>query len=275
MPTTRFSFGRLNLIAEYEDKEQFLLKGLKTDKLLTVRGHQWGYFEVERMDLLGGMLAGYLVKLRAVQPEEVVDLRTHGLALTDVENRVIAKSRFYMHIVTGLIAYQIVSGHIYGDLFRRYFAKLFVEGYGDFFVNADIQAVEERTKFLETLATYERVRQVTIKLHPSNPSFAPTYRRVDERLKKLQVKGYREIYSAERGEGLAVGDDEEIRSKVVMAEDGYGEARAKGMRAGHEQTISTLENPMSTQAETQGRTMRQVLDQLLDMFESLIGRGRQ
>lgn len=273
MRATRFFFGRLNLIAEYSDKRAFLLEGLRTKKLLSVREHVWGYFEVDDVPGRGAFLTGYLVKLRREQPEEVGNLRTHELALTNVANRAIAKARFFLDVGTGLIAFQHVSPHIEDRHFREHFAKLLVEGFEGFFVSAEVQSVEERFKFMETLATYESVSEVSIALHPSNPSYSVIWRPVDDRLKSLDVGSYREVYQAKRGGGsLKPIEDQEIKSKVVMAEDGYGEARASGVRDGRIQRLSTAQNPVTGQATTQDATPESILEQLMSVFQGIMER---
>ena len=273
MPPTRFLFARLNLIAQYEDKQQFVLTGLRSHQLRRVREHLWGYFGVESLGRYSDYVTGYLAKLRPENAEEVGDLVAHAISTTTVVNRAIAKSRFFLHIPTGLLAYQYVSGHITQAIFEEQFARLFEEGYKQFFVAADVSTVEERERFLEALGEFERVQSVTIELHPTNPHYSEVYRAIDERLKALQAKNYKEVITAATdGPGLRAESDPEIRSKATMAEDGYGKATASGQRAGKTAQISTSQNPVTAHVETRDRSPTEILGELIDDFRAIIRR---
>lgn len=276
MPYSRFLFGRLNIIAEYQDKAAFIMRGLESHELRRVREHLWGYFDVERLPDRSDFATGYLTKLRPEFAEEVGDLERHEISVTSVSNRAIAKSRFFLEIPTGLIAYQLVGRHISQEIFEEQFARLFEESYKRFFVSAEVQTVEARASFLEALATFERVQSITIQLHPTNPHYSEIYRTVDERLKTLRAKRYKEIISAAHdGPGLAATNDTDIRRKAAMAEDGYGEARASGSRHGRPARASTRENPVSIEAETRDRTPSDILSDLWDGFMEIMGRAAQ
>lgn len=273
MPPTRFLFARLNIIAEYQDKEQFILVGLRSHQLRKVREHLWGYFDVEPIDSALGYVTGYLAKLRPENAEEVGDLVAHAISTATVVNRAVAKSRFFLHVPTGLLAYQHVSGHITQKIFEEQFARLFEEGYKQFFVSADVLTVEERAHFLEALAEFDRVQMVAFDLHPTNPHYDEIYRGIDERLKALRAKNYKEVLTAASdGPGLAVERDWEVRSKATMAEDGYGKATATGLRGGKAAQISTSENPLTAHAETRDRSPTDILDDLIDDFVAIIRR---
>lgn len=122
-----------------------------------------------------------------------------------------------------------------------------------------MQTVEARASFIDVLATFERVQEVTIKLRPTNPHYSEIHRTVDQRLKELRAKQYKEVITAGReGPGLAATDDEDIRRKAAMAEDGYGEASATGTKDGRPARASTRQNPVSAQAETRDRSPSEI-----------------
>lgn len=273
MPATRFLFARLNLIAQYEDKRHFVQAGLQSKQFRRVREHLWGFFEVESLDKHADYLTGYLAKVRPQNAEEVGDLVSHSISLTTVENRAIAKSRFFLHVPTGLLAYQYVSSHIEQRTFEEQFARLFEEGYKQFFVTADVLTVEERANFFEAIAKFDRVQSITVTLHPTNPHFSEIYRSIDERLKAIEAKDYKEsISAAPNGPGLNISNDADIQSKAAMAEDGYGKVSASGTRDGRQVSASTSKNPLTVSVETKDRSAGEILGDLVDEFASIIRR---
>jgi hypothetical protein len=273
LPTSRFLFARLNILAEYEDKRAFLLKGLTGHQTRKVRSHLWAFFEVEEMTDFPEYLTGYLTKLKPLYAEEIGNLETHLLGTADVTNLAVAKSRFFLHVRTGIIAYHVISNHVTRPVFEEQFARLFEEGHQKFFVSAELQTIEARESFMKALAAMERIVFLKIELHPTNPSFDEIYRTIDERLKRLHAKSYREEIAAARdGPGLEVRDDDDVSRKVTMAEDGYGRAEAVGTRNGKRATVATSQNPVSTQADTRERTAGQILGGIVDDFAALFRR---
>jgi hypothetical protein len=273
LPVSRFNFARLNLIAEYTDKRAFVLKGLTGRQRRKVRAHLWGFFEVEELSEFPEFLTGYLTKLKPLVAEEVGNLETHQLGTADVANLAVAKSRFFLHVRTGIVAYQVISNHVTRKVFEEQFAKLFEEGHQKFFVSAELQTIEVRETFLKALASMQRVSFLKLDLHPTNPAYNEIYRDVDERMKRLRAKSYREeIVGGPEGPGLNVAEDSEIAKKVTMAEDGYGRAIASGIRNGKRSTVATSQNPVSAQAETRDRTAGQILGSIVDDFTALFRR---
>lgn len=247
MRPARFNFGRLHVVGQFTDKMEFLSRGLHTTALLRHREHLWGFFAVAPLSGEPDTLAGYLVKLAPEQAEEVGDLEAHELSTVTVPNAAVAKARFFLDVPHGLIAFQHVSGHIPIDTFITRFCEVLEEGLDRFFVTAEIQLIEARFEFLDALAKLSRVDRLEVTLHPTNPNNDEWYRRTDERLKQRQIDKYKEVMEAARnGPGLNVADDAEIKGKVVMAEDGYGEVSASGFLEGNATRISTRQNPIST-----------------------------
>lgn len=273
MPASRFNFARLNVIAEYSDKRSFLLKGLSGRQTRKVRSHLWGFFEVEELAEYKEYLTGYLTKLKPLYAEEVGDLETHQLGTADVANLAVAKSRFFLHVRTGIIAYHVISNHVPRNVFEEQFAKLFEEGHGKFFVSAELQTIEKRETFLKAIASMDRVSFLKIDLHPTNPAYNDIYREIDERMKRRRVKAYREEFvGSGEGPGLSLTDDSDVASKVTMAEDGYGRAVASGIRNGKRTTVATSQNPVSVQTETRDRSAGQILGSIVDEFAALFRR---
>jgi hypothetical protein len=86
----RYVFGRLNVIATYDNKHDFLLKGLHTGKVINVRDFGWGLAEISQLKdaQYGSFLTGLLVKYRPETKEEVFDPKTHKLGDEEIDNKV-------------------------------------------------------------------------------------------------------------------------------------------------------------------------------------------
>jgi len=129
----RYYFGRFNLMAQYERKEIFVAEGLRTPTVVRKRGQNWQFLKVESaVSELGELLTGYLAKYRPVTEEEVAVPAAQDLGDQVIENLVIAKARFFLHLESGLIAYHPVGSHITRDQFRRNFAEIFEASKADF-----------------------------------------------------------------------------------------------------------------------------------------------
>jgi hypothetical protein len=229
------------------DKLELLTKALSSNAVLDIRGQRWGFYQLARIDELDGTyLTGVLVKYKPEDEEEVVVPEEHALADDSVQNRVTAKSRFFLHVHSGILAYHPIANRISVSGFRTRFIQVLENALGNFFVNAEIQPIGDDVRLLEQLRRFKTVRQVSISLHPSNPSSRDIWKRVDERLQDWNATSYHEKLECQPQKGsLHVVDDPEIASKIAMAQDGYGQAAVTGQLDGHERTVSTKDNPIT------------------------------
>jgi hypothetical protein len=273
MRPIRYLFGRFNVIGVYDSKDEFLWKGLSTRQMVEERGYLWGLFDLTTVG--ESYITGFLVKLSPQMAEEVGDLTTHVLTHAELQNRAVAKARFLLEPRTGLIAYHTSGSMIKDDHFKRHFAELFKKGHGYLFVDAEIQAVEERYRILEAIQRFERVYELTFYLHPTNPNYDRVYRRTDERLRALEAGSYSETYKARKGGGtLRIGNDQEVRAKIAMAEDGYGKATVRGEIDGEVKQVSTAQNPISVAIPHVHAQPELLLELLRDTFAKIIQRIR-
>ncbi len=141
------------------------------------------------------------------------------------------------------------------------------------FVNAEIQSIEEEYKIFEAIRAFQKIQRLHIYLHPSNPSNRDVWRRTDDRLKNVGASNYYEHYDADPLLGnLNIIDDEDINSKITMADDGYGKADITGIIDGEIKTISTKDNPISTQAPGDDNPPITVLNRLLEKIQTIFRR---
>lgn len=263
---SRFYFGRLNLIPtqEAERKRGLLLEGLRYNTTLEYRGVIWGFYQVNEITAGDELfIHGFLVKYRPQALEEIAVPETRQLDEQAINNLVSAKSRFFLHISSGLIAYHAVGRDIRRDTFRDRFARLLEKALGNFFVAAEIQSIEQQYTIFEALSDFERINRVSIYLHPANPDLTDATRNIQNRLKQLRTDTYIERYESRGSEaGLEVLHDQEIRSKISMAEDGYGKAEVTGTMEGEIITITTADSPLTAFTEGDVSPPEVVLEEL-------------
>jgi len=265
----------LNLIAEYRDKYEYLLAGLSPRDNLESHGYEWGFFSVTALSsALGPILHGLLVKYRPSSEEEVAVPSEQRLTDEEARNRVKAKSPFFLHPSSGVIAYRPIAGQISAHTFRTRFCRLFESAHENLLVSAEIQSVQERLRLLEALEKFTFISRLTVSLHPSNPRNAERWKRIDERIKAMRAAQYHEAFEAKPGgPGLAVPSDAEVVDKIVMADDGYGLASAKGILSGRTKTISTASSPVAAQVPVDIDPTR-MLQGLQPTIEEILERTR-
>jgi hypothetical protein len=262
----RYFYGRLNLIGSYQDKQSFLLQGLASETTLEAYGHVWRFVELAELNSSDGVfLHGYLIKYKRETVEEVVTQATGELSDLAIPNVVVAKARFFLHVESGIIAYHPVPGQIEPRQFRERVVRLFIANHQGFFVDATLESIEEQYALRDEVRRMTTVERIHISLHPSNPSTRDAWQRIDDRLKKLGTRKYTEEYQTRPDilEGPEVIADEEILAKLLMAEDGYGEAQVKGRIDGKIRTIKTHDKPVTSEAPGDDTPPAQVLESIL------------
>lgn len=267
----RYYFGRLNLITSGRDKRPIIRDALSSHAVVQIRSQRWGFYEFSEID---SYFTGFLVKYRPTVEEEVVNTERGVLEDVSIENRVTAKSRFFLHVHSGVIAYRPVVYEIPRVTFADRFVQVFENALDNFFVNAEIQSIEQERKLLEELSGFKAIHKVSIYLHPSNPNSRKIWRRIDKRMRDLNATSYRENYETKQEKGsLKIADDPDVRRKIAMAEDGYGSVVVTGERDGKMDTVSTNDNPFSILAPSNDEdpkfafpALRQAISEFLSRF---------
>jgi hypothetical protein len=272
-----YLFGRLNLVAAYENyeaKRTLLLRGLHSKAEVEVRGVLWSFLDVGETTADDERFAyGYLVKYRRITEEEVARPDLGSIGDTPIENLIVAKARFFLHLQSGVIAFHPVGGQVEANAFCDRFKRVFENEFQGFFVAAEIQMIQEQYKIFEVLSEFETVTKVQLSLHPSNPNLSEMWKDIDKDLKNKGVDSYVEIYEAgKKSPTLNIVNDKNVRGKIAMAEDGYGKAAVTGKLRGKTKTVTTRDNPVSGQARNEQFTPREVLDDLLSVFRLIFSR---
>jgi hypothetical protein len=176
-------------------------------------------------------------------------------------------------VQSGIIAYHPSGSVISGKAFVARFAEIIENAYDRFFISAEILPINEPEAFKEALRRFSRIDRLSIYLHPSNPSSREIWRPIDDKLREMNAKEYREEYDGQRSDsGLKPDADESVGRKIAMAEDGYGHAEATGIREGKKRTASTRALPLSSDAPSDAAPGASVLRALSDSFLSVLRR---
>ena len=269
-----YYFGRLNLMASYDDRSPFLMQGLHAREPVEVRKIRWAFFDVGEISGNDGVFAyGFLAKYRATTDEEVAREDIGALADTPIANLVVAKSRFFIHLDTGIIAFHGVQGQIDVDLFCNRFKRVFEHAYGRFFVAADIEMIQEDYKLLEVLSQFSSITRLRLSLHPSHGEQREQWKDVDDELRRKGVDNYSETLEAGRQSlSLRVQMDKNLIAKIAMAQDGYGRAQVKGRLHGRIKAVSSSDNPVNSSVPNNDRTLEELLAGLSPTFFHLFTR---
>lgn len=273
----RYYFGRLNVTAPGREKVEILKTALASNVALPFRGQRWGFYEFQEMRVRDELFqTGFLVKYKPEAEEEIAVPERRALEDRSIENRVTAKSRFFLHVASGVIAYHPVSSQIPRHLFPTRFVEVLKHSLENFFVDAEIQAIEEQYKILDELAEFNTVSRLSIYLHPSNPSTRHTWQRIDQRMRNINASAYREKFEGDATKGgLKIIDDQDVRQKIAMAEDGYGKVEVTGMRDGRVRKVTTRDNPMSILAPADDAPPERIFPALSETITSFLERFRQ
>jgi len=270
----RYYFGRLNVFFPSEDKYGFVKKALSADLTYEKRGYNWGFFDIQELEShLGLFFTGYLAKYKTEKEEEVADIDKHKIEDQTLENLIEAKARFFVHIDSGIIGFHPISNKIEIDQFCVVFAEIVEEAYAGFFVQAEIQLIEERVRIFEEIKKFNIIKHLGISLIPTNPTNIPEYREIDERLKRLRTSRYKESYDTDDDERpLRIEEDEDINSKLKMAIDGYGKGEISGIKEGEVAKVKTGDNPVSTFAPSDDAPLENIFGTIKSAVEKILGR---
>lgn len=267
-----FYFGRLNLIASYKDKYEFLQETLTRNIEVSKRDYEWGFFNVR--DVYWNnivFLAGFLVKYKSFKDEDVVDEQSRLLTTTTISNRAIAASPFFLHPKTGIIAFHPISFKIGHNQFKYIFPELVMASNDYLLVDADLQFIDEEVKIFEAIKSFDKITSLVIQLHPSNPSNRERWKRTDERLQEMKAQKYRQQYYST--DGLIILEDSEPFGDIIMAGDGYGKADIYGEKDGKPYVASTDRIPLKAKG-VKSSSLQDTLESIIDKFEEIWDRMR-
>lgn len=243
-----YYFARLNLIANYQNKAEFIQNSLTSPTYIKQKDYSWGFFEISDLTMYGSkFFTGLLVKFKPSE-EEVVDLESHKIATTNIPDRVVSSVRFFLEPKTGVVAYRKMP-KLSARQFMTIFGKLVEEANENMLVNAELQAIDEEHEIFKAIREFDKIEMLKISLHPSNPSNRKPWRNTDERLRSMEVQKYSETYT---GANIKIKENTEAYGNIIMAEDGYGVAVIRGKMKDQVAVASTARLPAKEKALTNG-----------------------
>lgn len=211
------------------------------------RYYEYAFAEVDVVDVksLPPFLTGLLVKFSEEGEEEVLDVDKQSLGKEPIRNKAKAKVRFFLNPKSGLIVYHGAGSDLGPDQFRKRYSELIQESRGIGFLQAEVQAITDQYQIFEQLEKFQKVTNLRVSLHPSNPNISPRWDEIDEDLKRKNAQRYTEELDA--GEG-SLNVDDEARQKLSMANDGYGKGRIRGLdENGEQKEVATDDQPTTAE----------------------------
>lgn len=275
-----YYFGRLNILSAYsDDKRSFLMKGLRPTTATVGDDLKWLVSGVEESSTEeGAFIFGTLVKYRPETSEETVRPESGTIVDMNISNAIVAKAPFFIHVSEGLIAFHPAASDISIDSFCRRFKEVFEAGHDGFFVDVEVQMIQERYNIVEILGRFSSIRSIIVHLRPSNPNSGYRWKDVDEDLQATNTARYTEIrIASSENKPLNVVGNQDVIAKLTMAEDGYGQGIIDGVLDGEQKRVTTGEDPASARAPNVSDSNRpvDVLALLSSAFRQIMRRKRQ
>ena len=273
-----FYFGKLHIIAEYEDRGEYIHKLLRSGSTEIRAQHAFGIVDVKELENHAGEVVFYAV-LSKYQPEyslEVVNRQERTIGSDKVRNVSIAKSAFFIDPKSMLIGYSS-SSQISSKQFVQVFVLLLQKAQENLMIDVSIDSIANPDDVMKSINGLKRLTRITIQLSPSNPTNRNIWKKHDERLRKLKVRVYKEEYrtDSETGNIKDATSDKEIEAKIVMTTDGYGETTAEGFDAdGKKKTVSTRTNQLTAQIK-KSDDESEVLEQVDGVFKKIWARFQE
>ena len=264
----RYYLGRVLKRAEMTADK--LATAVREPVTVEYRGTRYSFIDFEEIGTPAGKTGFYakLVKYKQQGAVAVVQEELHASTSAEVANLIDAASPFvYVPQFSG-IAYRHIWNALPSDQFERVFKELVERKYDKFFIGCDVEHITDFRTFVTRLSRLERITELQASVAPPNPLFGPCWesladylrqRRLEEvRIKEQSTAGIRtqlkDIAEAALSDAAAdtwqhmmepllggVGD-----AALLMAADGYGRGRVRGLEHGKEVVIRTSENQKSS-----------------------------
>jgi hypothetical protein len=208
---------------------------------------------------------GKLAKYSSEGHVTVVDPTNKSQREALAPNLLVASSPFvYLPDYSGIAFLRVWNG-IQEDLFPKRFCALIQAAYDNFFVECSVEPVADYRAFVEKLTNFERITEMSAKVHPPNPLFGQRWEKLKDyivhrnaeeiSLRERQTDGsgiktellalmkniLREMESAfDSGKTVDITD-----AAMLMAADGYGKGKVVGEQDGETVVIRTSDTHKS------------------------------
>jgi len=218
---------------------------------------------------------GELVKYKQLLEGEIVDEESDRIIESGLPKGVVAISKFFIHSKTMVVGYRPIKSRISEQQFKVFLAKLIAIGHENFFVDVEIDSVDEDVKIEDSLSIFQRIQRIITNVRPTNPSNRPVYRTLDERLRRLNATGeYRDLRASESGLNKDALAEDEAFMGVMLASDGYGKASIEGVAQNGKRLVVRTEDSPVTRRVTDSESPEDIIGQLFRAFEDIWERKR-
>lgn len=272
----RYHFGRLYLRGSWADLREYILRSLRADVYEPDRQYKYGIFDVRELTHQEhSFVFGRLVKYKHLLEGELVDEGAKRLMEGWLPEGVVGKASFFLHCGSWVIAYRPIANRISDHQFRVILPRLIKAANARFFVDANIESIEEELSLMRAVMALDTVERITVDIHRPNPSLRDVWRPLHERMQAIGAQRLRESVEA-RGPGLnkqAMEQDEVYRG-LAMATDGYGSAAVQGIIDGRKVVVKTGDSPVIKEV-MDSEDPEVILGQLYPAFQQIWERMRQ
>jgi hypothetical protein len=272
----RYYLGRVLKRAEMTADK--LATAVREPVTVGYRGTRYSFIDFEEIGNPAEATGFYakLVKYKQQGAVAVVHEELHASKSAEVANLIDAASPFvYVPQFSG-IAYRHIWNALPSDQFERVFKELVERKYDKFFIGCDVEPITDFRTFVTRLSRLERITEIQASVVPPNPLFGPCWESLADYLRQRHLE---EVQIKEQSTAAALRDaaaDQWQRmmepllggvgdAALLMAADGYGRGRVRGLEHGKEVVVRTSENQKSFLFDSDpnpGRLFEYAYDQL-------------
>lgn len=260
----KFYLGRLRKRGELTAEK--IIEAMSDPATIEYRGTRYSFIDFQAFGLPGKETGFYakIAKYRQLGAVEVVKEDQHASVATEVPYLIDVSSPFvYLPGFSGL-AYRHIWNIFPSDRFEKVFKDLVEAKFQKFFVGCDIEPIADLRTFVARLSNLNVITELQASIFPPNPLFGPCWKSLSEYLRKRKLT--EAVIKEESSQGIetklpdiakavlseqspadllelmeplldGLGD-----AALLMAADGYGRARVKGVESGRPVIIKTSEN---------------------------------
>lgn len=248
MPRTRnYYFSRLNIAwssKNNNDKSKLIYSLLNSGNIIDKYNKKYYIANVEELSTkeFEIVYSGLLVRFADEEEAKVAKPKSRSVGTEVLNDPVEAQIRFFLEPITGFIIYQS-NARLSHDTFRNRFEDTLESARDNIFISVNIEPIIDRYKIFDEMDRFESIKNYNVELHPSNPNPDPIWDDVEKDIKNRNAETYKEELDAGSG-SLNIQDDEDIRKKLTMANDGYGVGEISGIDdEGKRKTVATSDQP--------------------------------
>jgi hypothetical protein len=269
----RYFFGQISGKPEDQKGYDFFEKGLNNEVIIERLGYKWRFLKDDETlddEGIGKFFTGHLVKYKTTEEEVVGD---SGISQTVVKAHVKAKSRFFIHINSGFLAYNPITNFIGRDYFCLIFEKLFTKALHQLDGKVKIELQEKSCDLWKELKELDSIKKITLKLQKPNPENDDMWKEIEDKLDEMEATIYSETIENRSDKSLNYKKIDYFRSKVAMAQSKYGTGEIIGYKDGKLITLRSKKTPIFVPVPNNIVDPKEILALLLDIFSRILKRS--